>query len=104
MKRRCLCCHHAGSEKELAAGYHAACSRALFQTARPPTIPFSTPEVAAQARKMVGRMSISGVQPKLSLAHARKGATACYLQSIRRAGRPIDTVVNRRLRARYEPT
>ena len=72
MEVKCLCCHKAGSEKDLADGYHTACSRALFQTARPPKTPFSTPEVAGQARKMVGRMSISGVQPKLSLAHDRR--------------------------------
>jgi serine/threonine-protein kinase HipA len=71
MEVKCLCCHNVGSEKEIADGYHTACSRSLFQTARPPKIPFSTPEIAGQARIMVGRMSISGVQPKLSLAHDR---------------------------------
>lgn len=72
MNNKCLCCH-AGPDRDLKDGYHPGCSRDLFSTAQPPKIPFSTPEVAGQARKMVGRMSISGVQPKLSLAHDRRG-------------------------------
>ena len=71
MNGKCLCCH-TGPERDLKDGYHPGCSRVLFSTARPPKIPFSTPEIAGEARKMVGRMSISGVQPKLSLVHDRK--------------------------------
>ncbi|MEA3415471.1 MAG: HipA domain-containing protein [Thermodesulfobacteriota bacterium] len=37
-----------------------------------PKVPFSTPDIAIEAQKMVGRMSISGIQPKLSLIHERK--------------------------------
>jgi len=35
-------------------------------------VPFSTRDVAGEAQKMVGKMSISGVQPKLSVIHDRK--------------------------------
>jgi serine/threonine-protein kinase HipA len=72
MNGNCLCCHIAGSDRDLKDGYHPACSRDLFSTAQPPKVPFSTPEIAGEARKMVGRMSISGVQPKLSLVYDRK--------------------------------
>lgn len=35
-------------------------------------MPFKTPDIVREAQKMVGRMSISGVQPKLSVFHHRR--------------------------------
>ncbi len=60
------------SGEDLLQGYHRRCSRKLFGTAQPPNVPFDSSEVATEAQKMVGRMSISGVQPKLSTIHDRK--------------------------------
>jgi serine/threonine-protein kinase HipA len=56
----------------LREGYHTRCCRKLFGTTLPPKVPFSTPDVAGEAQKMVGKMSISGVQPKLSVIHDHK--------------------------------
>jgi serine/threonine-protein kinase HipA len=39
---------------------------------RPPEVPFRATDVAREAQKMVGRMSISGVQPKLSVIHDQR--------------------------------
>jgi len=39
----------------------------LFNLTGEPTIPLSLPDIPLQAQAMVGKMSISGVQPKLSL-------------------------------------
>jgi serine/threonine-protein kinase HipA len=66
---RCLSCHVLEAESKLSAGYHARCARRLFGTTRPPEVPFRAADVAREAQKMVGRMSISGVQPKLSVIH-----------------------------------
>jgi len=69
---RCLACHISGTEKDLPEGYHRTCSQQLFGTARPPRVPFATGDITREALKMVGRMSISGVQPKLSVIHDRR--------------------------------
>jgi serine/threonine-protein kinase HipA len=53
-------------------GYHPRCSRRLFDSARPPRVPFGSRDITEEAQKMVGKMSISGVQPKLSVIHDRK--------------------------------
>ena len=68
----CLSCHKPISDPGPLDGYHPACSRKLFGTPKPPKISFSTPDICVEAQKMVGRMSISGVQPKLSVIHERK--------------------------------
>jgi serine/threonine-protein kinase HipA len=60
------------SGKDLLKRYHRKCSKQLFGTAQPPDVPFKSTDVTAEAQKMVGRMSISGVQPKLSVIHDRK--------------------------------
>lgn len=72
MNQKCLSCQVSKSDSELTGGYHPRCSRKLFGTARPPIVPFRTTDIVAQAQKMVGKMSISGVQPKLSVTHDRK--------------------------------
>lgn len=41
--------------------------KSLFNLAAEPTIPLSLQDIPLQAQAMVGKMSISGVQPKLSL-------------------------------------
>lgn len=73
MNQKCLCCQIEESEVLLQGGYHPTCSRRLYGIARPPTVGFRTPDIVAQAQKMVGKISISGVQPKLSVIHDRKG-------------------------------
>jgi len=68
----CLSCQASESETDIFSGYHAKCSKKLFGTGTPPKVPFSTTDITSQAQKMVGKMSISGVQPKLSVIHDRK--------------------------------
>ncbi len=72
MFRKCLSCHISESGKDLLQGYHQKCSKKVFGTTQPPHVPFKSTDVAAEAQKMVGRMSISGVQPKLSTIYDRK--------------------------------
>lgn len=72
MSNKCLSCHILEAESELAGGYHRRCSRQLFGATRPPEVPFRTTDMAREAQKMVGRMSISGVQPKLSIIHDQR--------------------------------
>lgn len=53
--------------------YHSACCRKLFGRTAAPKVSFATSDIPAEAGKLVGKMSISGVQPKLSVA-LRRGA------------------------------
>lgn len=69
MNTKCLSCHVLETESKLSDGYHPRCARRLFGTTRPPGVPFRATDVTREAQKMVGRMSISGVQPKLSVIH-----------------------------------
>jgi serine/threonine-protein kinase HipA len=66
---KCLSCHVLEAESKLSNGYHPRCARQLFGTTRPPEVPFRATDVTREAQKMVGKMSISGVQPKLSVIH-----------------------------------
>lgn len=68
----CLACQKLLSNSQSWDGYHLSCSKKLFGTAKPPKIPFNTPDISVEAQKMVGKMSISGVQPKLSVIHELK--------------------------------
>jgi len=68
--RRCDIC---GMAIEGEGRFHAPCLRGLFGVPHAVDIRLSLAEVPIQAQKMAGRMSISGVQPKLSMA--RKGNT-----------------------------
>lgn len=72
MNNRCLSCQTIEPESDLHEGYHNRCSRNLFGITKPPKLPFSNADVTREAQKMVGKMSISGVQPKLSVVHDRK--------------------------------
>lgn len=47
--------------------YDAKSLRAMFGKPIRPTIPISQQEIAAEAQKLAGKLSISGVQPKLSV-------------------------------------
>jgi serine/threonine-protein kinase HipA len=69
---KCLSCHVFEDDSKLFGGYHRKCSNQLFGTPHPPEVPFRSTDVNREAQKMVGRMSISGVQPKLSVIHDRK--------------------------------
>ena len=63
--RRCLSCQK--PIPELEEGYHIRCARRLFDAKWVPVIPFSSTDIVTQAAKMIGNISISGVQPKLSV-------------------------------------
>jgi len=62
---RCLSCHK--SIPDMEEGYHKRCARRLFDASWVPGIPFSSRDMVTQAAKMIGKISISGVQPKLSV-------------------------------------
>lgn len=72
MFRKCFSCHISESGKDLLQGYHKQCSKKLFGTVQPPHVSFKSTDVVTEAQKMIGKMSISGVQPKLSTIHDRK--------------------------------
>ncbi len=69
MKVRCLSCQIAGTDQDIRNGCHPECAETLFGTKVPPEVPFSTPDIVSESQKMVGKMSVSGVQPKLSVIH-----------------------------------
>jgi serine/threonine-protein kinase HipA len=86
MNTTCLSCHHREAESKLLEGYHRRCARQLFAATRPPKVPFKTTDVVREAQKMVGRMSISGVQPKLSVIYDRRQGQVSVVE---RGGRYI---------------
>jgi serine/threonine-protein kinase HipA len=61
-------CDICGNASEDASRYHPACLRRLFGTPSLPVVDLTHAEVLARAQEMAGRMSISGVQPKLSMS------------------------------------
>ena len=69
MKKYCDSC---GDALEKESRYHAACLRRLFGIPTLPVIELKQSDVLTKAQEMAGRLSISGVQPKLSMA--RKGS------------------------------
>jgi serine/threonine-protein kinase HipA len=69
---RCLLC--LAPVEEGAGGYHAACSRRLFDAPVPPTLPYSWSDLNALAEQVVRRrVAVPGVQPKMSL-HLERGS------------------------------
>ncbi len=64
MANRCLCCHKPVETRER---YHPRCLNRLFGTTRPPEIPFGVADLPGIVTKAEGRMSISGVQAKVSI-------------------------------------
>ncbi|OPX28188.1 MAG: hypothetical protein B1H08_06430 [Candidatus Omnitrophica bacterium 4484_171] len=65
-------CYSCGKEVGNKEGYHTACLRKLFGVDYLPAIDLSLAEVNIKAQQMAGRLSISGVQPKLSVKLNRK--------------------------------
>lgn len=64
MAARCLCCHKPVETNER---YHPRCLNRLFDTTRQPQIPFGVADLPGIVIKAEGRMSISGVQAKISI-------------------------------------
>ncbi len=64
MPNRCLCCHKPVETNER---YHPRCLKRLFNTTYPPKIPFGVADLPGLIIKAEGRMSISGVQAKVSI-------------------------------------
>ncbi len=64
MAKRCLCCQ---KPLEAEGRYHPRCLSRLFGGPRPPGIPFKAADLPAMVAKDKNRMSISGVQPKVSV-------------------------------------
>ena len=70
-ERKCHCCGKPLLEGE--AFYHKACARRLFSSAEIPALSYTQEELNALAKKTVmDRISVPGVQPKLSL-HLERG-------------------------------
>lgn len=61
-------CDICGNTMDREGCYHAACLRRLFGAPALPAVELSYGEVLGKAREMAGKLSISGVQPKLSMA------------------------------------
>lgn len=66
------CCDICGGAMDGEGRYHSACLRRLFGTPALPAVGLSHGDVLTKAQEMAGRMSISGVQPKLSMS--RRGS------------------------------
>lgn len=64
MANRCLCCQ---KPVETTERYHPRCLNRLFGTTRQPEIPFGVADLPGIVTKAEGRMSISGVQAKVSV-------------------------------------
>jgi serine/threonine-protein kinase HipA len=65
-------CDICGESSDGKRRYHSACLRRLFGATALPAVELSHSDVLLKAQEMAGRMSISGVQPKLSMS--RKGS------------------------------
>lgn len=61
-------CDICGKASGDAGRYHPACLRRLFGTPALPAVELTHGDVLMKAQEMAGRMSISGVQPKLSMS------------------------------------
>ncbi|MEE8121220.1 MAG: HipA domain-containing protein [Anaerolineales bacterium] len=61
---RCLCC---GQPLDADGQYHGKCLKELYGKDQVPLIPFGLSDVPSQVQKTGNRMSISGVQMKLSV-------------------------------------
>lgn len=66
---RCLSC---GKEINKGENIHLLCARKLFGVSYIPKINFSLSEVTIKAQEMAGKLSISGVQSKLSMKLDKK--------------------------------
>ncbi len=70
----CLSCELTLEEKSDTA-LHPRCARKLFGSSFVPKINFAYADIQQEAQKLIGKMSISGVQPKLSVAVNKKTGT-----------------------------
>lgn len=61
----CLGCEQALQEE--VSSYHPSCARTLFGVGFVPSVAFDYSGISVEAQKLIGKMSISGVQPKLSV-------------------------------------
>lgn len=69
--KKCLYCYLSLKENEI--DFHLACSKKFFGTQTPPEIDFSLTDIDELAIKILGRsVSVSGVQPKLSLGLSKE--------------------------------
>lgn len=66
---RCFSC---GKESEEPGLFHQSCLRKLFGVNYLPAVDLTLKEVSIKAQQMVGKLSISGVQPKLSVKLNKK--------------------------------
>lgn len=67
-KERIMNCGICGKKDGEEQGYHRKCLRVLFGKPTLPEIRLSLSDVPLEAQKMAGKMSISGVQPKLIMS------------------------------------
>lgn len=69
---RCLYCYQPLSENE--ADFHASCSRKFFGTVIPPELPYDESQMKDLALRIIqSRITVTGVQPKLSLSLTNSG-------------------------------
>jgi serine/threonine-protein kinase HipA len=66
MSSNCFFCYGPLEVDEI--DFHAACSRRMFGTARPPLLPYTEHDLESLAKEVVmSSISVTGVQPKISL-------------------------------------
>ncbi len=68
---KCLYCYNSLGKNEI--DFHPSCSRKMFGTNSPPSIDFGINDVRELAVKILGKsVSVTGVQPKLSLDYEKR--------------------------------
>lgn len=67
MSKHCLICLHGFAESEALSVYHPSCLTELFDTPSLPRIDVDRAGLPLEQWKMAGGVSISGMQPKLSM-------------------------------------
>lgn len=74
----CLCCQ---KKIENGALYHRSCIKKIFGKEKTPVINFKTSEIVPEISKNIGKMSISGVQIKASVALNKKNNSIEIVQT-----------------------
>ena len=78
---RCLYCYK--ELKEGQADFHPACSRKMFGTTTPPTLPYTRENIAELAEQVIRSQSaVTGVQPKRSLDLQKVDKSTARLRSL----------------------
>ena len=63
---RCLYCYQPLEQEQV--DFHPQCSKKIFETDRPPTLPYTKADIESLALEVVrSQITVPGVQPKLSL-------------------------------------